>query len=246
MNRVVDKDDRRKGIIAAIVLHILLILILLFTTFSIQIPPFPEDEVVMEMDFSGSESSGGAPQEVTEAVSNSNSEAEDVDTQEEESPVEVNQNTTNSSTTNSNTNSESQDETESQDPKFTLNNVFGNGGTGSGTGTTSGNGANGQGDGIEGPGTTGSSGAMSGRDLMYKPTINNPIQQEGDVRVQIWVDRSGKVIKTKVLTADPKTTSTSQAHFDAADAAAKKFKFAPAANGKDSEFGFIIINFTNN
>ncbi len=242
----VKKEDKRKGIIATILFHIALVLVLIFATFSTTIPPFPEEEVIMEMDFTGSESSGGAPQEVTESVKEeSSAKTEDVATQEEESPVNVNVDKTNNSDSQSNTNTDDSDKTESQDPKYTFNDVFGNGNNGSGTGNDDGDGKDGQGDGISGPGTSGSVGAMSGRNLLSKPTVDNPIQQEGDVRVKIWIDRSGTVVQVKVLTTDPKTTSTSQIHFDAAAKAAKKFRFAPAANGKDKEYGYVIIEFRN-
>ena len=242
----IEKEDKRKGLIATILFHILLVLLLVFATFSTTIPPFPDDEIVMEMDFTGSESSGGAPQEVTESVTEeSSAETEDVATQDEESPVEVNVDKTNTSESNSNTNTDNTTETESQDPKYTFNNVFGSGNDGSGTGDSDGDGKDGQGDGIDGPGTSGNVGSMSGRNLLSKPSVENPIQQEGDVRVKIWIDRSGTVVQVKVLTTDPKTTSTSQAHFDAAAKAAKKFRFAPDSGGKDKEYGHVIIEFRN-
>lgn len=241
---VAQKEDKRKGLIATILFHIILILVLLFATFSTTIPPFPDEEIVMEMDFAGSESSGGAPQEVSESNNESSANTEDVVTQEEDSPVEVNEGKTNTSESNSNTNNETS-ETETQNPKNDFSNVFGNGNDGSGSGNQDGDGKDGQGDGISGPGTSGSVGAMSGRDLLSKPKVDNPIQQEGDVRVKIWIDRSGTVIQVKVLTTDPKTTSTSQAHFDAAAKAAKKFKFAPSSGGKDKEYGYVIIEFRN-
>ena len=241
---VVNKKDDRKAIVVAVLVHILLILFFIFYKIETVIPPFPDEEVVMEMDFTGSESSGGAPQQVSESVKESSANTEDVATQDEESPVEVNQNETNTSETNSTNNTET-NETESQDPKYTFNNVFGEGDDGSGTGTEDGDGENGQGDGIDGPGTTGSYGKMGNRKMIYEPDPRNPIDPEGDVRVRITVDKGGNVIEAKVLASDAKTTSTHQAHFNDAIKIAKEFKFEPSSTGKDKEYTYIIIKFRN-
>lgn len=240
----ISKEDNRNAIIGTVLVHILLILFLIFYSVVTMDPPFPNEAVLMEMDFSGSESAGGAPTEVSESKESS-ANTEDVATQEEESPVTVTKGTKTTTTkTNNNTNT-----TETQtttDPKYNYGNVFGNGNSGSGTGTTDGDGANGNGDGISGPGTSGTVGSMSGsRGVLIQPKIDNPIQQEGDVRVQIWIDRTGKVVQVKVLPTDRLTTSTSKEHFDAAEKAAWKFKFDPDANAKEKEYGYITIQFRN-
>ncbi|MFP5470429.1 MAG: energy transducer TonB [Bacteroidia bacterium] len=239
----ISEQDNRKAIIGTIILHVLLALLLLFYNIITLDPPFPNEEIVMEMDFSGSESAGGAPTQIsesTESVANT----EDVATQEEESPVTVTKSkTTNTSKTTSTTTTE---ETKNQDPKYNYGNVFGQGGSGTGEGDKDGDGKNGDGDGLEGPGTTGTTGALSGnRGIVTQPKVDNPIQQEGDVRVQIWIDRTGKVVQVKVLDTNPATTSTSPEHLKAAEQAAWKFKFDPDSNAKEKEYGYITIKFRN-
>ncbi len=238
----ISQEDNRKAIIGTILFHLLLALFLIFYKIVTLDPPFPSETFVMEMDFSGSESAGGAPTQFSESVE-STANSEDIATQEEESPVTVTKSKTTS--TSKSTNTTTTQETKNQDPKVNLGNVFGNGGSGSGEGDKDGDGKNGSGDGLSGPGTSGSVGEMTGRSITYQPKVDNPIQQEGDVKVQIWIDRNGKVVQVKVLDTDSGTTSTSQAHFRAAEEAAKKFTFTPNPNGNEKEYGTVTIRFRN-
>lgn len=238
----ISQQDNRKAVIGTILFHILLALFLWFYKIITLDPPFPTETVVMEMDFTGSESAGGAPTQISESKE-SVANTEDVATQEEESPVTVTKSkTTNTSKTTSTTTTE---ETKTQDPKYNYGNVFGQGGSGTGEGDKDGDGKNGDGDGLSGPGTSGTVGEMKGRNVISQPKVDNPIQHEGDVRVQIWIDRSGKVVQVKVLDTSSQTTSTSPEHLKAAEQAAWKFKFDPDSNAKEKEYGYITIKFRN-
>jgi periplasmic protein TonB len=239
----ISKEDNRKAVVGTIIVHILLILLLIFYKITTLDPPFPTTEFVMELDFSGSEASGGAPSQPSQSTSQTASNAEDLATQDDESPVTVTKGKTTTTKTTTKTTTE-ETKTTTQDPKYTFGNVFGNGGSGSGEGDKDGDGK-GSGDGLSGPGTTGSVGGMKGREVVFEPKTENPILPEGSVRVQIWIDRNGYVVQAKELPSDPATTSTHIEHYREARAVAMKFKFSPSPSGYEKEYGFVTIRFTS-
>jgi periplasmic protein TonB len=241
----ISKEDNRKAVVGTIIVHILLILLLIFYKITTLDPPFPTTEFVMELDFSGSEASGGAPSQPSQSTSQTASNAEDLATQDDESPVTVTKGKTTTTKTTTKTTTE-ETKTTTQDPKYTFGNVFGNGGSGSGEGDKDGDGK-GSGDGLSGPGGTGKSGTGdgSGRDILYKPSPDNPIQETGVVIVRVWIDRNGYVVQAKELPSDPATTSTHIEHYREARAVAMKFKFSPSPSGYEKEYGFVTIRFTS-
>ena len=93
----IKKEDKQKGIIVAVVVHLaVLVWLIIMAMAPLPDPPFPEDKVVMVMDFRGGGGSegGSTSTEVTEEPSKESKEtessnsSEEVITQEEESPVE--------------------------------------------------------------------------------------------------------------------------------------------------------------
>jgi periplasmic protein TonB len=242
----ISKEDNRKAVVGTIIVHILLILLLIFYKITTLDPPFPTTEFVMELDFSGSEASGGAPSQPSQSTSQTASNAEDLATQDDESPVTVTKGKTTTTKTTTKTTTE-ETKTTTQDPKYTFGNVFGNGGSGSGEGDKDGDGK-GSGDGLSGPGGTGKSGTGdgSGRDILYKPSPDNPIQETGVVIVRVWIDRNGKVVSAVAQTAHPETRVTNPIHLSEAVKIAYKFKFSENASGFERETKDIKINFTLN
>jgi hypothetical protein len=244
---VVQKEDNRKAIIGTIIVHLLLAILLWLYTIPVNDPPFSVKEQIFEMDFSGSEASGGAPSQPSQSTQQTASTAEDVATQDEESPVTVVKGKTTTTKTTTKTTPTEETKNTTQDPKVNLGNVFGQGGSGSGSGTNDGDGS-GKGDGLSGPGGTGKSGTGdgSGRDILYKPSPENPIQETGIVVVRVWIDRTGKVVNAVAQTSHPETRVTNSIHLTEAVKIAYKFKFSENPNGFERETKDIKINFTLN
>jgi protein TonB len=243
----ISKEDNRKAVVGTIIVHILLILLLIFYKITTLDPPFPTKEIVMELDFSGSEASGGAPSQPSQNTQQTASTAEDVATQDDESPVTVTKGKTTTTKTTTKTTTTEDSKTTTQDPKYTFGNVFGQGGSGSGDGDKDGDGK-GSGDGLSGPGGTGKSGTGdgSGRDILYKPSPDNPIQETGVVIVRVWIDRTGKVVNAVAQTSHPETRVTNSIHLTEAVKIAYKFRFSENTSGYERETKDIKINFTLN
>lgn len=99
--------------------------------------------------------------------------------------------------------------------------------------------------GMGGPGLGGSGGnaqlGMSGRKIIYYPTIIDNSQKTGKVVVNIKVDKSGNVIFAKATQKGSTTTDTYL--FDLAEQAAMKTRVNADADAAEEQFGTITYTF---
>lgn len=233
-----------KIIATVVVLLILLMSFMLNVDPPMKMPEEEKEEVVAVLDFTnaGGGSSGGSekpaekPQD--DAAPDKPTTPKDPEpeqtTQKEPSPV-VSKPSTNSSP--------SDGEGQSQTPAMDFGSLFGGSGGGENGGDGSGEDGNGVGPG-SGPGIGTGVGDGSGRIVMEEPHIVNPVQDEGRVMLELIIDRDGNVISAKVLKSHSLTTTTNQAHFDAAQKAAKDWKFNKDLKGPEKQKLYKSINFT--
>ena len=126
--------------------------------------------------------------------------------------------------------------------------------TGNGTGTGNGDGdgpGTGKGDG-PGTGTTNGNGVgpghgnynLAGRSALEKPAPKNVVQKEGKIVVSIWVDRNGKVTRTKV-NLDLSTINDSKLASEC-EKAAKNTVWSENEDADEEQKGSITYNFKLN
>jgi len=231
------QEDKRKGIIVTIIVHLAVLMWLIYLAMQpLPDPPFPEEKVLMVMDFSGGGGSkGGAKAEEvveettakTEETTESSNSSEEVVTQTEDSPVE-----SSSAPASSHSDNSSAEKEEKQKPKY--GNLGGAFGGGSGDDDT-GNGDGGSGGGIgggNGPkvGDGNGIGDGTGRVLTYKPDFTNPTQETGRVVVAITINREGKVIKAVAKPGNKGTTTSNVILHRSAEKQAKMLRFNPNPN----------------
>lgn len=118
---------------------------------------------------------------------------------------------------------------------------YSSGGTGGGSGTGNGPGS--------GPGTGGPTGIgngpgvnLTGRVIKERPKLINPTQEEGIVKVEIVVDRTGRVIRATPLTAG--STTTDSRLRAVARQNALQWHFDPNPEAEEEQIGSITFTFT--
>jgi len=244
----IKKENKRKGLAIALILHLFVVLFLVFTSFDTAKEEVEKEEIVAVMDFSGGGGSEGGsespepqeePTEQTEEAESSDS-SEEVVTQEEESPVESSSKPASKKTDNSS----AEEESKKNDKTSGLGNLFGKGSGddgkgsgdgGSGGGTGGGNGPKvGSGDGI-GDGT--------GRLVVSKPNFVNPTQETGRVMVAMQINRDGVVTKATALPTHKETSTSNILLLKEAERLAKKMTFNRVPNGPKIDKVAHIINF---
>jgi outer membrane biosynthesis protein TonB len=244
----IKKENKRKGLAIALILHLFVVLFLVFTSFDTAKEEIDKEEIVAVMDFSGgggSEGGAASEEEVTEPteeteVTESSDSSEEVVTQEEESPVE----SSSKPASENKENSSAQKETK-QEPKFGgLGGVFGKGGNGNSDGT---------GDGGTGGGTGGGNGPKvgsgdgigdgTGRLVVSKPNFVNPTQETGRVMVAMQINRDGVVTKATALPTHKETSTSNILLLKEAERLAKKMTFNRVPNGPKVDKVAHIINF---
>ncbi|MFN3917133.1 MAG: hypothetical protein ACK4K0_05270 [Flavobacteriales bacterium] len=235
----IEERYKKHGIITAVILHILLFLLLFFFKIAIPDPPFPQEEVTI-LDFTGSFSSGGGeessspdPDPKPTPIESQAKEVEPTATQED-SPV--------SKPSKPSTTKTEKPAGKEEKPKYEFG--FGGGGQGGGQGDGKGDGnSSGDGLGISGPGNTGLIGNLSsGRGVLSKPDIPNPVQEEGIVKVEVHIDQSGKVVKA--IHVGGTTNNPDQVNI--AVKKAYEFKYTASANAKQLEKTTLSISFKLN
>ena len=239
------KEDIRKALAFVVLFHIGLIVIFIFSRLTWSNPPF-QQETVATIDFteSGGAGSSGGGEKVSDVQEEAARDAEETETSqeeqetytEEESETEVQETATEGGESDSDGESNQGD---AVNPLY----QFGGSGGGSDGGDGGGEG-NAPGEGGDGPGGFGTGIGTLTRSVLSKPEVKNPMQQTGNVLVEIYVNREGKVEKAKALLNDIKTTTSHQAHIKAAEKAAKQFKFKPNKNAAKLEIGTVIVEFT--
>lgn len=235
--------------LGALIFLILMLLFLFFVKVKQTDPPYPQEEVVMIMDYSdngGGGSSGGHEQIAEEEASSAKeqnsdtqeSSEEQVATQEEESPVETPSHDTPSSSDGSG------ESTTNENPKYDFGNAFGHGG---GENGGDGNGTDGNGDGNgSGPNIGDGYGDGEGRKVVKYPDFDNPTQEEGKVMVEVVIDRDGNVTKSKYLANHQYTNTSNLTLLKKAQEVAKQFKFDKNPTGAKLQVKRIQIKFTLN
>ena len=246
----IKKENKRKGLAIALIVHLFVFLFLMFTSFDTTKEEVEKERVVAVMDFSGGGGSEGGsespepkeePTQKTEDTKSSNS-SEEVVTQEKESPAQ----SSSKPAAKKKDNSSAQEE-QKQKPKY--------GGLGGAFGNGSGN-DNGSGDGGSGGGTGGGNGPKvgagdgigdgKGRVLTYKPDFVNPTQETGKVIVAITINREGKVIKAVAKPNDAGTTTSNVLLLRSAEKQAQELQFNPLPNGPKFDQMATTIRFTLN
>ncbi|MCA6363196.1 MAG: hypothetical protein IM638_09160 [Bacteroidetes bacterium] len=115
------------------------------------------------------------------------------------------------------------------------------GGIGGGKGNGEGDGENSPGEGGPGPGGSGGTG-KGVRKLLSKPDVKNPTLEEGVVAVDVYVDKSGRVVRAEVNSARSTTINTILRA--TARQEATKLVFSADASGPNQLLLTIEFNFT--
>lgn len=235
----IQKEDKRKALYAALIF--LMLLILFFLLYNIQVPDPPLEEKVVEVELTfGSEPVGGSSSEAvaTPVPENTNTEetSREYDTQEE-SPVQVNSgHSTNTQETNN-----------TQETQQQVDNTFTFGGNG---GTTSGNGSGtgfGDGSGVGGNGSGNTAGDGNGSTNLNRKRLSNgskptaESQEEGKIVLDLWVDDQGNVVKTKYN--ESKSTSGSDFLIKLAKQWAVTMKYEKKLGAPDEYVGAVAFDF---
>lgn len=116
----------------------------------------------------------------------------------------------------------------------------GGNGSGNGTGTGPGSGSGSGGGSGAGRGTGVGNYQLDGRKALTKPAPRYLCNEEGQVAINITVDKSGKVIKAE---RGRGTTNPAQCLFEQAKAAAMNTRFDKSDSAPDQQVGKIIYNF---
>jgi protein TonB len=254
-----ENKNKRRGLIATILYHIVLILIFIFAGLTYQDPP-PEDGIAInfgyEEDGSGntSQSAPRQPQPQQEEVQKESAEQidEDVATQEiEEAPNVTNEQT------EKETENEQEEEVKPQ-PDSRLQNALdktkNQQGQGEGEGETTGGGDQGDPNGDRNsPNRTGNGGIgnsgdyrLGNRKALSRPKPVYDCPEEGRVVVKVYVNKSGQVteaIAGEKIPNGPASTTSSSCLYSRAESAAKRTTWQGDANAPDRQIGYIIYNF---
>lgn len=83
-------------------------------------------------------------------------------------------------------------------------------------------------------------GGLSGRGVLKRPSLEDNSQKEGKVKVEICVNKSGKVIKAEYSQFGSTTIDTDL--IELAEASAKKYQFTPSINPE--QCGEVLITFS--
>lgn len=257
----IEKKDRQKAaVLSALIFAGIVVLCFILTAFTIQDPPPGEQFVAVGMaDFGNTYDAGGdnetevPSEEVQEVVEEETAQSEQVQTTttEQIETQETSEVAVPTSDTPSNNDTEQEPVEEEQQVSSGLSNILdkindSSGGGGS-EGDTEGTGNQGDPGGqIDGTGVVQGDGvgwSLAGRGMLGKPKINENPTEEGIVVLDIYVDRQGKVTRTKRNYV--KSTTSSTYLFDLAEKAAKTAKFsvkndAPAEQKGEMTFRFKL------
>lgn len=253
---VILQKDRRKAMLLAASIFIMVVLMCFFlTAFTIQDPPPGEQYVAIGMADFG---------DVLEAGGDSESEVPS----EEQSNQEQSQATESSDAATDVATQTSSDVSVSSSPKPTpkpkpkpdpqpsdaLNNALNNMNSSNGGGGSDGNSAgvgnegdqNGQ---IDGSGAVQGDGvgySLAGRGLIGRPKLTSNPQEEGIVVLNVFVDRNGKVIKTTRNYVKSKVSGQGHNLFALAEQAAKTAKFSVKNDAPPEQKGEMTFRFELN
>ena len=256
------KKDRRKSAIAALIIFLLLVVAtFILTAYSIPNPP-PGDTFVevgmadfgQDLSASGDTESETPSESPTEEVQEETSESQaadaadtqEIDTQEtSEAVVESGSSTTTTTTPNPTPTPDPKPDPKPSDELSGALGSLGQSGGGPSDGDGEGTGNEGVNDGeIDGKGVIagGDIGwALSGRGIIGKPTVTDNVTDDGVVVLDIYVDRDGKVTRTK-RNYTQSTTSNSYL-FEISEKAAKKASFSVKPDAPAEQKGQMTFRY---
>ena len=229
-------EDHRKALYASLIFIMLMILFFLLVSLEQPNPPLKDEpvEIVME-DFEleqGSQAAGGNNSQSEQGTPSPSETVQDAPR-----PTHTQTTTTTPTPSGSGTSNNSNSQAE---PRVDSDFTFGGGsGSGNGNGTSFGNG-----DGVGGNGTgnTPGDGAYNpSRKVEKGASYKAEAQEEGVVALDIWVDASGKVIKTRFNQS--KSTSGSQYLIGLAVKAAKTMKYQDKPGAASEFVGYVEFGF---
>lgn len=258
-----DQQDKRRGLYWTIGIHVVMLILFFFFGLSYMVPP-PEEGIAINF---GNVEAAFGPTSPTRTTSTQTNEVErDVpDVPVESEPVEQIEDvaTQDAVETVAIDNDEPQEEAapekekkpEEPQPSDELNNAlndFFNNSNSSNEGDAQGSGDMGDPTGnpnapnYQGNGGVGNSGDynLGGRAALTKPKPEYICNEEGKVVVQVWVNRSGNVMRAEPGARG--TTNTAACLLDKAKEAALKTKWQGDAKAKELQVGTIIYRFKQN
>ncbi len=255
------EKNRRKGLVATIIYHVVLLLLFIFVGLTYQDPP-PEEGIAInfgyEDDGSGT-TSQSAPQQPQPQQEEPEETAEQIDTDVATQEVEDAPNVTEEKT-------EPKKEKPKEEPKEepkpqpdsrlvnALDKTKNQEGQGQGEGETTGGGDQGDPNGDRNsPNRTGNGGIgnsgdyrLGNRKALERPKPVYDCPDEGRVVVKVYVNRSGQVIDAiagEKIPNGPGSTTSSSCLYSRAVSAAKRTTWQGDASAPDRQVGYIIYNF---
>lgn len=250
------KDERNKTAIGiSVIFHVAVLLcIIFFGSFKMADPPPGTEFVSLSLaDYGDSIDGGGNTESETPSEQDDTEPASQTTTQVETTPDPIV--TQETSTISTPTSTEDTPDNTEQEPEISsqlsdaLNLINSDGGGASPDGTTTGNSNQGTESGsIDGVGVV-AGGAIGynvpGRSLVGAPTLDDAVTEEGTVVLDVYVDKSGKVVSTKRNYGLSNTSSDYL--FTLAEKSAKTAKFnANPDAGPTPQKGKMTFNFRLN
>ena len=248
-------NNKRKAIIGTVLFHLLLLMVLIF--FGLKYPePLPEQGILINFGTADEGFGNIQPEEVTSTETSENTYESAVESSPaetvEESAITQKVKETIAVKKNTPVNIEKKIIEEEKEPEPVVNpNALYTGKTSNANKTSEGvtkeGGDQGKIDGTpesKNYGEHGSKGTgfiLAGRELVFKPKIEETTQETGKVVVNIWVDRYGKV--TRATPGAKGSTTTNTYLYNIAREAAIKAKFSAKPDAPEEQKGTIVFEF---
>lgn len=234
------EQDHRRALYASLVFIMLMILFFLLVSLEEPDPPLKEPVIPIELadveiiEFAGAEEGGSPAPETGEPMSTESVETSRPTELQETSPVV----TESGSDPESNANESGAQNDDPVDQSFSFGGGSGGDGNGNGTGFGDGEGVGGTGGGTgDGHGTD-----NPNRVMLKGPTFDKNTQEEGTIALEIYVDASGNVVRTKYY---PEGSTSSSAYLkNLADKAARTMKFDSKPGAGLEKIGIKKFTFT--
>ena len=254
----IEKKDRRKAaVISGLIFSVIMVLCFFLTAFTIQDPP-PGDQFVavgmadfgQDLSASGDSESEVPSEEVQEVVEEEAAQSEEVQTTQTEEIVTQEQSEASVPTSTTTEPTQEQEPAEEEQQVSSglssildkINDSSGGGGSeGQGEGTGNEGDPGGQ---IDGTGVVQGDGvgwSLAGRGMLGKPKLNENPTEEGDVVLNIYVNKQGKVVRTS--RNYPLSTTSSNYLFELAEKAAKTAKFSVKNDAPAEQKGTMTFRF---
>lgn len=250
-----EEKNKKRGLLATIVYHVLLVLLFVFVGLTYQDPP-PEDGIAINFGYED-DGSGNTTQSAPQQTQPQTTEAveEEVATQEMVDAPTVNTDKPKEKPVEKPKEEPKEEPKPKPDPRLqgALDKTKNQEGQGQGEGETTGGGDQGREDGDknspnrEGGGSGFGDGVLGdGRKPVFKPNISSECGEGGRVIVKVYVDNSGKVTRAypgEGSVEGKKTNTTSSCLLRVAKEVALKTRWQSTDQSKPVQFGYIMVNF---